>query len=548
MSRGKKKKGSSRLRPLIPGTSQFARFASAAGPPPSFLGTSGPSVSDSPVVKDSCDGVSPEEPSVPLVPLLSSPDLKSPLAQQVAATLGHSKAAVETVGSGVASLKVEVGPLGQSSSTKSTEKDVPALDKKWSSLLSDTSQLEEIGSPTQHISGVPFVLIPDENIEDAKDEFKDFIFAQFHGNYPEMGRVIGVVNALWARSGPRIFVHNTGPGAFLLRVTNPRTRALLLGRHVWNIAGFPMFVSPWSPDFEPDSPPITSASVTAEFRGVPYLLFNKQSLSRLATAVGKPIALAPETERKETFEVAKVLIRVDLTKDLPSKLILGLSSGREYEIAVTYPWLPPRCEECNAYGHVRNRCKLWLPVPLMNRQRSNRSRSRPRLNRRSRQGRSLVSEWRVKAGPGTQEVSTELAARSAVVEAELGPGVQDQVVAPVELGIEAVESLKGGEVPAVPEGPAAAVVSATLEVSVDVAKSEAEDVGVDGVGKLDVVGSVAGLMVVRDELVPPMHKDSSTDSEGKATSDNQHQPSPELEAPFILVSRRKSGRKVTLSR
>lgn len=86
MSRGKKKKGSSRLRPLILGTSQFARFASAAGPPLSILSTGGPSVSDSPVVKDSCDGVSPEEPSVPLVPLLTSSDLKSPLAQQVAAT------------------------------------------------------------------------------------------------------------------------------------------------------------------------------------------------------------------------------------------------------------------------------------------------------------------------------------------------------------------------------------------------------------------------------------------------------------------------------
>lgn len=38
---------------------------------------------------------------------------------------------------------------------------------------------------------------------------------------------------------------------------------------------------------------MTTAVVPVELRGVPYLLFNKQSLSRLVTAVGKPLSLAP---------------------------------------------------------------------------------------------------------------------------------------------------------------------------------------------------------------------------------------------------------------
>jgi len=73
-----------------------------------------------------------------------------------------------------------------------------------------------MGNPTKHVSGIPFILIPDENVAAAKEEFKDYIFAQFHGPPPDMGRIIGVVNVLWARSGPRIFVHRIGPGTFLL--------------------------------------------------------------------------------------------------------------------------------------------------------------------------------------------------------------------------------------------------------------------------------------------------------------------------------------------
>ena len=233
---------------------------------------------------------------------------------------------------------------------------VPSPTKNYAELLKSSAQLQVLGSPIEHVSGAPFVLIPDENIEAAKLEFKDFIYARFHGDYPSMGKIIGVVNAVWARTGPKIFVHNIGEGMYLLRLTNPRTRDVLLSRTCWNIGGLPMFVAPWAPDFSPDEPPLTSAIVPVEMRNVPYLLFNRESLSRIATAIGKPDCLAPETERKENFEVAKLYVRVDLTSPLPSKIISGFSNGREVEIDVSYPWLPNKCALCNKFGHTEVKC------------------------------------------------------------------------------------------------------------------------------------------------------------------------------------------------
>ncbi|KAG5401453.1 hypothetical protein IGI04_016060 [Brassica rapa subsp. trilocularis] len=233
--------------------------------------------------------------------------------------------------------------------------------KNYAALLKNSTQLQEMGTPVDHISGAPFVLIPDENIEAAKKEFKDFIYARFHGDFPSMGKIIGVVNAVWAKTGPRIFVHNIGHGTFLLRVTTPRTREVLLSRTCWNIGGLPMFVAPWSPDYSPDEPPLTSAIVPEELRNVPYMLFNKESLSRLATAIGKPDSLAPETERKENFEVAKLYVRVDLTTPLPSKIVSGFTNGKEVVIDVTYPWLPVKCDLCKKFGHPSVRCDAVPP-------------------------------------------------------------------------------------------------------------------------------------------------------------------------------------------
>ena len=98
-----------------------------------------------------------------------------------------------------------------------------------------------------------------------------------------------------------------------------------------------MFVAAWSPEFTPEQPQLTSAVVPVELRGVPYLLFNQQSLSRIATAVGKPVSLAPEIERKENFEVAKVWVKVNLLTTLPDMIVSGFSNGREVEISVSYP-------------------------------------------------------------------------------------------------------------------------------------------------------------------------------------------------------------------
>lgn len=69
-----------------------------------------------------------------------------------------------------------------------------------SARIQKSTLLQELGTPTSHVSGAPFVMIPDENIESAKVEFKEFVFARFPGDVPPMGRIIGVVNAIWART------------------------------------------------------------------------------------------------------------------------------------------------------------------------------------------------------------------------------------------------------------------------------------------------------------------------------------------------------------
>ncbi|ESQ43689.1 hypothetical protein EUTSA_v10015497mg, partial [Eutrema salsugineum] len=375
-----------RLQPPISGSMRLSRVAIAAAVAAQnkSLAAAGSSLPTAPsALTPPPSEVSESEPQIPPSVLVLSADPSSVVSQPSESQVLDAPPTVEVLISGPGSITTEISAGCLPGETPVAT--VAAPPRNSSELFKESSLLDEIGTPSEHVSGVPFVLIPDENVESAKEEFKDFIFARFHGDAPEMGRIIGVVNAIWARSGPRIFVHNIGQGSYLLKVINPRVKEVVLSRSMWHIAGYPMFVAPWSSDFDPEQPPLTSAVVPVE-----------QSLARIATAVGKPVSLAPETERKDNFHVAKVYVRVDLRKELPKKILSGFSNGKEVEIAVSYPWLPSKCASCGKLGHDRNKCRSRFSLPTTDRESNRRSlssarssvqRERPRV-RRSRPGRS----------------------------------------------------------------------------------------------------------------------------------------------------------------
>ena len=497
--------------------------------------------------------------------------------------------------------------VGSGSASPGSKPDdgVVAPERNYAALLKSSAQLRELGTPTEHVSGAPFVLIPDENIEAAKLEFKDFIYARFHGDYPSMGKIIGVVNAVWARTGPRIFVHNIGQGIYLLRVTNPKTREVLLSRTCWNIGGLPMFVAPWSPDYSPDEPPLTSAIVPVEMRNVPYLLFNQESLSRIAAAIGKPESLAPETERKENFEVAKLYVKVDLTAPLPQKIVSGFSNGTEVQIDVSYPWLPAQCEVCRRFGHKKEKCTFGVVQGAREHQtvrkaviETSRRRSQSRPSRsRAKIGKKEAPRYVPVIRPQNGEVTDDCA--EVEVEVEVDPVITSPAEGEVEVISEPTQTdevtvLEDGEISQ--EKAEAAPLPVTLDVqevlvkskhissqpdlaaSVEVSKALEEGLevvspvsavatdgstptlGVDANQAQQDIGAIKPKVFVNPPDTTSVAVKDTTDSEPVAGDEGFSQPLPVVlttdqdkdidppedhENPFCLVKNRKSGRKVT---
>lgn len=139
-----------------------------------------------------------------------------------------------------------------------------------------------------------------------------------------------------------------------IRVTNAKIREKVIKRGMCNVAGVMMVASKWSPDVEDLNASLIPLWV--HLTNVPMSMYSWEGLSFMTSAVGVPDHLHPETIACSNFEVAKVFVKADLTKELPEMIDFTIQ-GKVVTVGFDYPWLPPRCATCRKWGHYETFCK-----------------------------------------------------------------------------------------------------------------------------------------------------------------------------------------------
>nr|GMD48138.1 TMV resistance protein N-like [Ipomoea batatas] len=135
----------------------------------------------------------------------------------------------------------------------------------------------------------------------------------------------------------------------------------VLAKGLAMVAGKPMRLTRWSPDWSTrkESP---LAAVWVELPGLPYHLFDHNSLKHLCRPVGKLLALDSATVRRTRPSVARVKLELDLLKPLVDEIWVGFADeGVDPEVGfwqrLEYENVPSFCSKCFKFGHVFSSCK-----------------------------------------------------------------------------------------------------------------------------------------------------------------------------------------------
>lgn len=195
--------------------------------------------------------------------------------------------------------------------------------------------------------GIGSVTVPEEITKDVTPLWEDFLIGKFLDTTPHIAKVHAIVNKIWNLNDKtqRIEVFEVNATSMKFRIMNQADRNRILRRGMWNLAGIPVVLTKWSPVTEKEKPPVQSIPMWVHIKNFPINMISWQGLSFVTSPIGSPVRLHPETAQCLNLDVAKIFVKVDLTKDLPKKMNFNIQ-GEDVLIEYVYPKLPTKCSNC----------------------------------------------------------------------------------------------------------------------------------------------------------------------------------------------------------
>ncbi|XP_058183805.1 uncharacterized protein LOC131301486 isoform X2 [Rhododendron vialii] len=100
---------------------------------------------------------------------------------------------------------------------------------------------------------------------------------------------------------------------------------------------------------------------------LPFELWNKECLSRIASTIGRPIHVDQATAKKSKSSSARICIKIDVNLELLEDVAITVA-GETVVVSVEYQVLPPICEFCKVFGYTSHQCSkssVAKPKPVV---------------------------------------------------------------------------------------------------------------------------------------------------------------------------------------
>lgn len=231
------------------------------------------------------------------------------------------------------------------------------MQKSWVAVAEQRKSLKKYELEISNAEGKQTVKVPSVIVKEADPLWEDFVIARFLEKAPHVAKVHMILNKIWmfGDKSMKIDVYGMDEVTMRIRVPSEAVREKVVRRGMWNIAGIPMVISKWSPVEDKSEGKLTPLWV--HLKNVPMNMYSWGGLSFISSAAGVPDKLHPETIACTNFDVAKVCVKADLSKQLPKRINFNIE-GEDVMIEFSYPWLPSKCSNCGKWGHTEIICTI----------------------------------------------------------------------------------------------------------------------------------------------------------------------------------------------
>lgn len=217
------------------------------------------------------------------------------------------------------------------------------------------------------------VEIPLELLKQSTVVYQNTLYGYFLGPRLYFPTVVKEVKRMWGKLGFQEAMMNDHGFLFFRFSAVDGLRQVLEGGP-WMIRGVPLFVFPWDPLQGLEKPEHKSCPLWVKLHNIPLAAFNREGVSRIASALGEPkmmddhtTAMCDNAWGRPGF--AKVLVDVWAVGELKKELTVVVPNmhggkGVSVKIQVEYLWEPSQCSHCQVFGHKVGSCVKAAAVKI----------------------------------------------------------------------------------------------------------------------------------------------------------------------------------------
>ncbi|XP_058783376.1 uncharacterized protein LOC131658056 [Vicia villosa] len=162
---------------------------------------------------------------------------------------------------------------------------------------------------------------------------------------------------------PDMYYHEEG--YFILRFNSFKDRDDVLMKGPYSIRNMPLLIREWRPEFNLQTDLLRTLPIWVKLPNLPLYLWGETSLNKIGSALGVPIVTDECTANRLRISYARIMVEMDITKDLPSEIIIRDNHGEKMRQAIEYEWRPVFCGSCQKFGHncdkPKPKARIWQP-------------------------------------------------------------------------------------------------------------------------------------------------------------------------------------------
>ncbi|KAL2250232.1 UNVERIFIED_CONTAM: hypothetical protein Sindi_2496900 [Sesamum indicum] len=106
--------------------------------------------------------------------------------------------------------------------------------------------------------------------------------------------------------------------------------------------------------FEFKEDDISLTPIWATLPSLPLECWHPNTLGKIGSRLGTPIAMDSLTMKMEQVSYARILVEVDASKNLIDEVEFVMPNGITRKQPVVYEFTPKFCTACNKFGHKRH--------------------------------------------------------------------------------------------------------------------------------------------------------------------------------------------------